>query len=259
MKVTKEQLEKLILEELENSLDEGVLGGLGSVAKGMGGLAKKGYKAVKDLYKTGSEEENAAKRARTELEKDLVLISSFIDAAERNPQVSQFILSTELGKKLFEPEMQNEAYGANQLLKMMKAKKIDAQMVGKFFKAIEQNQAANKLLNQVKAMTPGYEPEQTQAEPAAPAAAEPAPAAPEPAAPEAAPAAPEPAAPAAGQRTPLQQALKDLIDKLMDYEPNERPAYLKAVIRDLRNTVFSESKNIEESKRWQKLAGILKD
>lgn len=167
-KISSVELEKIIAEEIEKSLvDEGILGGLGNVAKGaatgMGqipGLVKKGVKRVQDLYKKGSEEESDAKRARTQLEKDLVLISTFIDAAERNPTVSKAILDTELGKKLFSPQMQNEAYGSKQLLQMMKKAKIGPQDVKAFFTSIATNQAATKLLNQVKEMTPGFEPQQ---------------------------------------------------------------------------------------------------
>ena len=172
-KQVSQELEQIIAEEIEKALlDENIFGGLKNVAKGVASGASKAIKGtpdfvqktarrVQDMYKKGSEEANAANRVRNSLENDLLLIASFIDASERYPAISKFIADTELGKALFSPQMHNEAYGANQLLQMMKNKKVDAPMVRDFFQKIHNNQAAEELLNQVKQMS-GLEPQLVQ-------------------------------------------------------------------------------------------------
>ena len=282
MKITKKQLEKLVLEELESSLvDEGIFNTLG---RGAGKIAG----AFSDLKKGYQQGKSEGDPARLAADKKMAQVALFIQAAER--ELRDEILATDLGDKLFQSQMVAEQYGEQQLLQMMKRKGITPQQVDQFIAAMQKIPKAKEFLKLagLGGATPaaaGQQPTATQ--PAPETSGEPV-AMQGPPEPPRGEDVPEPVASGEEAKRKVKEKLKlvsndqfrsaydrmindvnempdiddqakqEVVNKLAaDKRKNKRQ--LTDLAKNLLDPAIDALEESKQSNRWQKLAGILKD
>lgn len=161
MAITREELKKLVLQEMQqNQVDEGVGDWLRSKASSM--LTKTGQKMTQAGEKVAPPPQLDDKTLRK--------VGDFLQMAQRDPELTKLILQTPFGKTVFgsdEKEKVTEALGQD-FIKMIKDKKVTPQEMDDFIAAMSKNPAAKKMLDGLKLTKPDIQtdkqPEQAAAQ-----------------------------------------------------------------------------------------------
>jgi hypothetical protein len=139
MAITREELKKLVLQEMQqNQVDEGVGDWLRSKASSM--LTKTGQKMTQAGEKVAPPPQLDDKTLRK--------VGDFLQMAQRDKDITQLIVQTDLGKKVFSSQEKSleEALGQD-FVKMMKDKKVTPQEVQAFVAAMNKNKKAKQMLD----------------------------------------------------------------------------------------------------------------
>jgi hypothetical protein len=160
MAITREELKKLVLQEMQqNQVDEGVGDWLRNTRS----------KASSMLTKTGQIMTQAGEKVAPPPQLDdktLRKVGDFLQMAQRDPELTKLILQTPFGKEVFgsdEKEKVTEALGQD-FIKMIKDKKVTPQMLTGFIDAMKASPKAQKMMTGLGLVPKDSKPAQSTAE-----------------------------------------------------------------------------------------------